>query len=305
MAIFYEHIKGLAPNNTDTTTNESWFQYIQWQSASSATKSQNQLPKFISHTKTTASASGALDYGYLVVNGDIDQTLEGLLKLDKQQLSIKSPNGNYWKLQTDLTLGNESFANQFSLCYNTTRFFSANPSSGRLDVPQLCISSNLAFGYNSYGSISISGDYCNMFLNGNIYFGANNSTTNTIYRDGNNYSIKLGGKIEASYFNAASDQRLKANINPLPSTLDFVCKTPLYSFNYTTNNLPSIGVIAQDIQDAQFGNFKPVVTPRNEKDFLSVHESKFVYILWKAIQEQQEEIEALKAEIAELKKTEN
>ena len=304
MAIFYEHIKGLSTNSDDIT--HSAFQYIKWQKVYNTTN-EGMLPQFYNN---------ATSYGHLVVSGDIDQTLEGLLKLNKKQLSIKSPNGNYWKLQTDLTLGNESFTNQFSLCYNgTTRLFSANPdNSGSVDIPNLYVGSNLAFGYSGHGSIGISGDYCNMFLNGNIYLGTNNSTTNKIYRDGDNYSLKLSGKaeiadhVQATYFNAQSDKRLKTNINPLPSTLDFVCKTPLYSFNYTTNGLPSIGVVAQDIQDAQFGNFKPAYYKngsRNEKDFLSVHESKFVYILWKAIQEQQKEIEALKAEIAELKKTEN
>lgn len=322
MAIFYEHIKGLAPNNS--AGNDSWFQFIQWQDASSAVKNQNKLPKFISHTQSTTSASSALDYGHFVVSGNIAQTLDGPITLGNT-FSMSVPSSHKWTWQTNFSetgLPNTAL----SLLYDNTRiagWYNKNnvyihdfkgylqPTEGFWggdDQECVIMPKTIASGIDKW-SMEIQG-YIN--TKNNIYFGNTTYSTtmnnsNKIYQDSdaNHYSMVLQGHVQANYFNAASDKRLKTNINPLPSTLDFVCKTPLYSFNYTTNNLPSIGVIAQDIQDAQFGNFKPVVTPRNEKDFLSVHESKFVYILWKAIQEQQEEIEALKAEIQALKKTEN
>lgn len=107
--------------------------------------------------------------------------------------------------------------------------------------------------------------------------------------------------VAANYFNATSDYRAKKDFKPLTfSALDFVQKTPLYSFKYKDSNMPSIGIIAQDIQDINIDGFKLVdnenATGENF-DYMSIHESKLVYILWKAIQEQQQEIAQLKEEI--------
>lgn len=105
--------------------------------------------------------------------------------------------------------------------------------------------------------------------------------------------------IQSPYFVAISDRRAKTNIKPLSNTLDLIKQTPVYSFNYKASNLPSIGIMAQDVEKYQFDNFKLVDC--SSDDVLSIHESKLVYLLWKGIQEQQKQIEELQAELKTLK----
>lgn len=106
---------------------------------------------------------------------------------------------------------------------------------------------------------------------------------------------------KALYFNATSDRRAKTNLNPLIiNGLDLVKKVQLYTFNYKEGNIPSIGIIAQEVQDIDINGFKLVdnesATGTN-MDYMSIHESKLVYILWKAVQELSAEVEDLKKKL--------
>lgn len=105
--------------------------------------------------------------------------------------------------------------------------------------------------------------------------------------------------VQAPYFNATSDRRAKTNLQVLPNVLNIINQTPVYSFNYKETNLPSIGIMAQDVEQYNFDEFKLVDS--SSDGILSIHESKLVYILWKGIQEQQKQIEQLKLEIKSLK----
>lgn len=114
-------------------------------------------------------------------------------------------------------------------------------------------------------------------------------------------SIYNNGCCEAIYFNAKSDKRAKTNIEPLSiNALDLIKRVQLYSFKYKDSDLPSIGIIAQDIKDVDIAGFKLVDNEQAsglDMDYMSIHESKLIYILWKAIQEQQKEIEELKSKL--------
>lgn len=105
----------------------------------------------------------------------------------------------------------------------------------------------------------------------------------------------------AQYFDATSDRRAKTDIKPInQSVLPLVINTQLYSFKYKDLDTPSIGIIAQDIQDVDFDGFSLVDNKEatgQDMDYMSIHESKLVYILWKAVQEQQVEIEELKRQL--------
>ena len=121
--------------------------------------------------------------------------------------------------------------------------------------------------------------------------------------------VKCEGQIQAVSFNATSDKRAKTNIKRLDQekALDIVNKLPVYSFNYKKNNIPSIGVLAQEamVYDGAIPNFSLV---NNEQatgengDYQTVKESKLVYILWAAIQEQSRQINQLKSQLKELQK---
>ena len=116
-----------------------------------------------------------------------------------------------------------------------------------------------------------------------------------------NDKIHSDQQCEALFFNATSDYRAKKDFKSLNlKALDLIKKIPLYSFKYKESDLPSIGIIAQDVQDVEINGFKLVdnenATGEN-MDYMNLHESKLIYILWKAIQEQQKEIEELKAQL--------
>ena len=122
-------------------------------------------------------------------------------------------------------------------------------------------------------------------------------------------TITCRNQITAVSFNATSDKRAKTNIKRLDQekALDIVNKLPVYSFNYKKDNTPSIGVLAQEaaVYDGAIPNFSLV---NNEQatgengDYQTVKESKLVYILWAAIQEQSRQINQLKSQLKELQK---
>ena len=122
-------------------------------------------------------------------------------------------------------------------------------------------------------------------------------------------TITCSGQITAVSFNATSDKRAKTNIKRLDQekALDIVNKLPVYSFNYKKDNIPSIGVLAQEaaVYDGAIPNFSLVSNEQatgENGDYQTVKESKLVYILWAAIQEQSRQINQLKSQLKELQK---
>ena len=103
--------------------------------------------------------------------------------------------------------------------------------------------------------------------------------------------------ITAQYFNALSDRHLKTNINAInDSVLPFITSTPVYTFNYKKDpTIPVIGIMAQDVLDKNINDFNLV--KKNGNGYYEIKESKMIYILWKAVQEQQKQIEALQARL--------
>lgn len=111
----------------------------------------------------------------------------------------------------------------------------------------------------------------------------------------------ITGECQAGFFNATSDKRAKENFEPLSTkaALKTVIDTPLYSFDYKSG-AHSIGVLAQDLLHVDMNNFSFVGNQNasgQNGDYMNVHESKFIYLLWAAIQEQQKEIESLRAQL--------
>ena len=116
-------------------------------------------------------------------------------------------------------------------------------------------------------------------------------------------TVSASGKIsstvsvEAPYFNATSDIRLKTNLTGInyDGVRDIVENTDLFEFNYTNSDEKVIGIIAQDVKNKYIGEFNLV--NENEDGFLTVKESKIPYILWGYIKLLKQEIEELKSKI--------
>lgn len=110
-------------------------------------------------------------------------------------------------------------------------------------------------------------------------------------------AISSGRSVTAPFFNASSDRRLKTNINTIEdSVLPLITSTPVYTFNYKKDpTIPVIGIMAQDVLDKNINDFNLV--KKSSNNYYEVKESKMIYILWKAVQEQQKQIEALQARL--------
>lgn len=127
--------------------------------------------------------------------------------------------------------------------------------------------------------------------------------------DGN---LKVAQKVtitegcQAQYFNATSDKRAKENIQSFNGkALDIINNINTYTFNYKSNpNDINYGILAQDLLDININNFSFINNQEAtgiEDDYMSVKETKLIYLLIEAVKEQQKEINSLKKELEVLK----
>ena len=121
-----------------------------------------------------------------------------------------------------------------------------------------------------------------------------------------NSDLKVDKKCEANFFNATSDKRAKENIQPATfSGLDLINKLSLYTFNYKSSTDTVPGIFAQDLLEVQPEGLDLVdnIHARGkDNDYMSIKESKLIFVLMQAIKEQQAQIEELKAQIKNLTK---
>lgn len=101
-------------------------------------------------------------------------------------------------------------------------------------------------------------------------------------------NIVSEGEISANTFNATSDRRLKENIidyKPEKSILDLQIK----KFDFIEGPKNQIGCIAQDLKE-----ICPEIVNENEKGYLSIQESKLVYLLLYEVKKLKKELDELK-----------
>lgn len=120
-------------------------------------------------------------------------------------------------------------------------------------------------------------------------------------------SLYIQNSCNALYFNATSDIRAKTKVQHASfKALNIVKSLPVYTFNYKETGSPAIGLIAQDAAKISFGSDFSLVnneTASGENgDYMTIKESKLIYVLWKAIQEQQEQINYLTSLVKDLSK---
>lgn len=87
-----------------------------------------------------------------------------------------------------------------------------------------------------------------------------------------------GGGIQAEWFNASSDRRLKTNISLL-NTPKSILDLPIYEFDYINSKHHTIGCMAQDLQA-----ICPQVVHMDADGFLSIEENKLIYLLLLEVQ---------------------
>ena len=128
--------------------------------------------------------------------------------------------------------------------------------------------------------ISSGGDVGGVQMHSSVYI---NTTSGCIYAP----SLDITNGVTAASFNADSDIRLKENFRPFIH--NNILDLPLYKFDYINGLKDRIGCIAQDLQ-----KICPEIVHENEDGYLTIEESKIVYLLLDKMKEMQKEINELK-----------
>lgn len=122
---------------------------------------------------------------------------------------------------------------------------------------------------------------------------------------GINQTVIDSSKIEAPYFNATSDRRAKEDLLPFSGkALDIINQIQTFTYKYKDTKQVSYGVMAQDLLDIKINDFSFVenaAATGENGDYMSVRESKLVYLLLEGIKELQIEVNNLRKEVEELK----
>ena len=122
------------------------------------------------------------------------------------------------------------------------------------------------------------------------------TATTTIYATTGLYT---DGYISAKQASASSDRRLKKDFCKIDNALKYVLKTHYTRFRWKDDNKESIGIIAQEEQNREYG----FLVQNNEKiGHLTYDYAASTALLGAAIQEEDSKVEKLKKRVAELEK---
>lgn len=123
---------------------------------------------------------------------------------------------------------------------------------------------------------------------------SSSSTTGaTAYVNGSVY-FSGSGTLNATTFNATSDARLKENLQPYECEAS-VLDLPVYKYDFKDGGLKDqIGCLAQDLQ-----KICPEIVTKGEDGYLSIQESKIVFLLLQEIKKQNARIDELEKKLGE------
>lgn len=290
MAIFIPHIKGCDDANVIYT-------WIEWPDHGGITP----LIKY----NTTNNLTGAQPLGNIITSGAENQEINKAISIPNIQeikkldffsagsISLNSDN-TAWKFLGEADKNLEINSQAELNLYGTTKTYlqagsdnntSITLTSTTVDTTTTSIITHKAKEHN--------------FKTGYVTIGNGGNAT----KEAN--SLYIQNSCNALYFNATSDIRAKTKVQHASfKALNIVKSLPVYTFNYKETGSPSIGLIAQDAAKISFGSDFSLVnneTASGENgDYMTIKESKLIYILWKAIQEQQEQINYLTSLVKDL-----
>lgn len=135
-----------------------------------------------------------------------------------------------------------------------------------------------------------------------VYIGGTNSGSNALNVKGAIHAttgIYTDGYISAKQASTSSDRRLKKDFCKIDNALKYVLKTHYTRFRWKDDNKESIGIIAQEEQNREYG----FLVQNNEKiGHLTYDYAASTALLGAAIQEEDSKVEKLKKRVAELEK---
>lgn len=263
MALHFKHIKAFNGDSTNT-----YYTFLEFQGKND--KTEKSLPRIFIDTKnnnnTPKVADGATDYGHIVTNS-VETTFYEKVNLMKDLIILG---------QNDITIKN----NQGNLHIGMQGQLSFEGLDG--------ISSKIKLLSTASDSKAETGK-ADFEVRGYSYFAKD---------------IYTLGSCTAKFFNATSDIRAKENIEPVSeSMLKIVDRIQLYTFNYKTDPKERIlGVLAQELKDVNINGatFVDNINASGENgDFMTVRETKLIYVLLGAVQELSKEVKELKEKLGE------
>lgn len=295
MAIFYEMIKGAAPSKDKSY---ACYNYIVWTneekiapSVYSNVKGSNAAP--INYNTLGEIQSSATDLGSIFCSKITNTTEEPLNVQNVINFFKKTETGIPVK-KGSLSAGDDGVLfTSDKVTFTTT---DNSPTSSHIKGGTITADN---YTFNKNKEINIDWSTVESVKLPLATFNKNETKLNTVYVD----SLTATNQIEASYFNSTSDIRAKKDIAKIDfSALNLISSVPVYSYKYKNDitNTSTIGVMAQDLLPYQ----EQLQLVSNEKatgennDYMSIKDNKLIFILWKAIQEQQEEINKLKEQLA-------
>ena len=212
----------------------------------------------------------------------VSETKDYLIITDENSDTISTTNEKFNKAGIGIT-SNDQGTTALSLFYDYT---TANDSDRyELDIGK----EGISIDYETPGSRTnlfyINNESCNINnVNINklqVYTSANIGTAST------KANLTVYGQVEAESFNATSDKRLKENIK------EYVCDKsildlPIYKYDFINGEKNQIGCIAQDLKE-----ICPEIVKENKEGYLSIQESKIVYLLLEEVKKLKERVDEL------------
>ena len=287
MAVYYKWIKGC---EIGSSLDSGLWTYLKWGNGDLGT-SVNNLPHI--YTSTGKVDNPTNDLGYILTN-------------QAEDIDLTKP----WKLSSDFYFDLDSHTNN-----NNNLFLSNSCGNIKLINNGYYFDRNLTINGTAILNSTLSVNNTTTLKSTLDVTGATTlkSTLNVTGATTLKSTLNVIGAIDtkssctAVYFNATSDKRAKENIRPANySALDLIKKLPVYIYNYKNSNETVTGILAQDlleVQPKELNLVSNINATGENNDYMSIKNDKLMFVLMKAIQEQQEQIEQLKSEIDNIKKS--
>ncbi len=131
-------------------------------------------------------------------------------------------------------------------------------------------------------------------FNGMSLNGALNVKSSIYIKDSSNttkVTISNGGTVTATSFTSGSDIRIKENIEEFKYTKS-ILDLPIKKFDYIDGPKNQIGCIAQDLQ-----KLYPELVKEDDEGYLSINESKLVYLLIEEVKQLKKELKQVKNDV--------
>lgn len=290
MAIHFDYVKGLNGDvnkiSVDTNDNESddLYTFIKWKGRNPGNNSIGQHSNFapVIFINRVDSMTGALPLGYIITSNAMGQTFFANIGLSNGTSLLIGDNGDLKYNGTNLIFSAKQKANMILKSGGSFSFKTANEDENLFQIAKEETT--------SYKPLRINDD---------------SNPDNYVEISKGNVTAK--GHIDSLFFNATSDKRAKENIQPATyNAIELIKKLPVYTYNYKNKTETVTGILAQDLLEAQPAELELVsnINATGENgDYMSIKNDKLMFVLMKAIQEQQEQIEKLQEELNKLKES--